>query len=308
MDPYQPELHEPQTAGSRIRLGWIVAFLLGFAMVMFRAHPDAVLAAVNEIETVLSLKSAPMPASPPKFSAELAGKVDAMTPQAQAELLMDESINHYAGAIEMIEPRLAGWRGNLQMTPKLQQILATAMDSNDLRVRSAALEVYISAYNLDRSTVGVSTLEERVSEEPEARPWALWMLGALGNRGVEPVGVLREEMNYIHDSNEETRVWAVEGLSILGSDEAMEPLLDAMRNDPSPRVRERAACGLAQAGMFTQEQRMSIVPRLIEMAEDSSLDTPTRTWVFHALQDITGTNAGTDPNAWRRWYEEHGRR
>jgi len=306
VDPYSPDLQQPQPAGRRIRVSWIVGFLLGFAIVMFRAHPDVVLAAVDEIETVLQLKSTPVPASPPKFSPELAGQVDAMTPQGQAELLLDESINHYAGAIEMIEPRLERWHGNLQLTPKLSQILSTAMNSNDLRVRAAALETYIAAYNVEKSTNGVSTLEDRIGAQPEARPWALWMLGALGNRGVEPVGVLREELNYIHDSNEQTRMWAVEGLAILGTDDALEPLLDSFKNDPSPRVRERAACGLAQSGMFTEPQRMSIVPRLLDMAEDTGLDGQTRTWVFHALQDITGASQGSDAQAWRRWWNERG--
>jgi len=227
-----------------------------------------------------------------------------MTPQAQAELLLEESINHYSSAIELIEPRLEAWRGILQLTPKLSQLLETAMNSNDLRVRAAALEIYLDAYNLPKDPWSVSRLERQIADEPRARPWALWMLGALGNRGVDPLGVVREEMNYVKDASEETRVWAVEGLAILGSDEAMEPLLDSFRSDPSPHVRERAACGLAQSGMFTQAQRMTVVPRLLDFAEDPALDAQTRGWVYHALQDITGANLGSDPKAWRRWWSE----
>jgi HEAT repeat protein len=117
--------------------------------------------------------------------------------------------------------------------------------------------------------------------------------------------VLREELNYVNDPDERTRSWAVQGLAILGTDLAIEPLLDSFRNDPSPTVRERAACGLAQSGMFTQAQRMTAVPRLLDFAEDPTMDARTRGWVFQALQDITGANLGPDTQTWRRWWNEH---
>jgi HEAT repeat protein len=107
----------------------------------------------------------------------------------------------------------------------------------------------------------------------------------------------------LHDSNVEVRHWAVEGLAYLGSSDAIEPVLKAMHDDPSPTVRERAACSLAQSGMFTHEQRQSVVPTLIAYAEDSSLDAPTHAWSYHALSDITGQQLGNDPAAWRKWYE-----
>jgi HEAT repeat protein len=229
-----------------------------------------------------------------------------MTAQGQAELLLEESINHYAGAIEQISARVDGWRGTLQMTPKLENMLATAMDSNDLRVRAAALELYLAANNIAKAPTSVYTLEERVSQEPGARAWSLWMLGALGNRGVEPERVLREELNFIQDPSEETRFWAVEGLAHLGADAAIDPLLDVLRSDPSPKVRERAACSLAQSGMFTREQRMSAVPKLLDLADDVALEPTTRTWVYQALRDITGAGLGPDPQAWRNWWNEHG--
>jgi HEAT repeat protein len=281
----------------------VVVFL---ALMYCVVRPDSVRAAVEEIETILALKSDPKPASPAKFSEHLEEKLDAMTAQGQAELLLEESINHYAGAIEQISARVDGWRGTLQMTPKLENMLATAMDSNDLRVRAAALELYLAANNIAKAPTSVYTLEERVSQEPGARAWSLWMLGALGNRGVEPERVLREELNFIQDSSEETRFWAVEGLAHLGADAAINPLLDVLRSDPSPKVRERAACSLAQSGMFTREQRMSAVPKLLDLADDVALEPTTRTWVYQALRDITGAGLGPDPQAWRNWWNEHG--
>ena len=53
-------------------------------------------------------------------------------------------------------------------------------------------------------------------------------------------------------------------------------------------IRERAACGLAQSGMFSVEQRRTAVPRLLDFAIDGALDAETRTWVFQALRDLTG--------------------
>ena len=68
-------------------------------------------------------------------------------------------------------------------------------------------------------------------------------------------------------------------------------------------IRERAACGLAQSGMLSREQRLRAVPRLLDYAGDFALDDQTRGWVFQALRDITGQSLPRDPSAWREWYE-----
>ena len=106
----------------------------------------------------------------------------------------------------------------------------------------------------------------------------------------------------MQDSNPEIRHWAVEGLAYLGTNETIVPLLQIFHDDPSPMVRERAACSLAQSGMLTQEQRRSVIPQLLNYTEDASLDAQTRNWVYHALRDITGQNLPEDPGAWRNWY------
>jgi len=68
-------------------------------------------------------------------------------------------------------------------------------------------------------------------------------------------------------------------------------------------VRERAACSLAQSGMLTQEQRRSVIPQLLEYADDSALDAQTHGWVYQALRDITGQSLPHDATLWRRWYD-----
>ena len=94
----------------------------------------------------------------------------------------------------------------------------------------------------------------------------------------------------------------MEGLAYLGTDETIAPLLDALRDDPSPLIRERAACGLAQSGMLSERQRRRAVPQLLELTTDGALDDETRKWVFQALRDITGQTLGHDSEAWKRWY------
>jgi HEAT repeat protein len=110
----------------------------------------------------------------------------------------------------------------------------------------------------------------------------------------------------LHDSDPEVRHWAVEGLAYLGTNESIAPLLQTFHDDSSPMVRERAACSLAQSGMLTQEQRHSVIPHLLDYADDTSLDPQTHGWVFQALRDITGQNLPNDSGSWRSWYSTSG--
>jgi hypothetical protein len=77
-----------------------------------------------------------------------------------------------------------------------------------------------------------------------------------------------------------------------------------MHNDPSPLVRESAACSVAQSGMLTHERRLTAVPQLIIYSDDPTLDTQTRAWAFQALTDITGQRLPNQSEAWRQWYRE----
>jgi HEAT repeat protein len=101
----------------------------------------------------------------------------------------------------------------------------------------------------------------------------------------------------------DSRRWTVEGLAVVGTTPTIELLLKTLHDDPSPLVRESAACGLAASGMFTPEQRLSAVPQLVDYAGDPSLDNQTRSLVFRALSEITGQRLPNDPAVWRSWYE-----
>jgi hypothetical protein len=227
-----------------------------------------------------------------------------LAPQQQAERLLERAIHRDAGSLELIDKGVDTWRGRLQNTDRLFDLVHTALNADDLKVRGAAVEIDLAANNLSKSSDSVARLVHQLRDDPAARPWALWRLGALGNRGVEPQIALAQLLSYVRDRNEETRYWAVEGLAILGSAAAIDPLLDRFAHDPSPRVRQRAACNLAQAGMLTKEQRLATVPQLLNFFDDDALDSTTRGWVYGALRLITGQALGNDADAWRKWWAD----
>jgi hypothetical protein len=292
-------------AGERSLRFAVISACIALALALFLAlKPASAPAAWEKITRIAELKSGPVPVPSTKFSEHLSERLAGMKPQEQSELLLEGTINHYSGALEQLSGHVDGWRGHLNMDPRLSGLLNTALNSNDLRVRAAGIEVELAAYHLAKSPRGAQQLMDRISNDPAARPWALWMLGAMGNRGVETERATEVLRKYAHDPNEKTRFWAVEGMSLLGTDASIEPMLDVFRNDPSREVREGAGCGIAQSGMLTKEQRMKAVPTLIKFAEDPAIDASTRSWVYQGLRDITGENLGSDPSAWRNWWIE----
>ena len=291
-----------QTTGpERSRTTLVVAGAVVCILVV--ANTGSARAAWEEISRFLSLQGKPEPASASVLSEHEIEALDAIPAQAQATLLLERSINHYAGANDQIAARVKRWRGKITLDERLNSLFVTGINSDDLRVRAAAIEIDIAARNLEKTAETLDRLEPVArSGEQGPRANALWDLGLLGGRGVEPERVAQILLSSLHDDNENVRYWAVEGLAYLGTDETIEPLLGVFRDDPSPKIRERAACSLAQSGMLSREQRYRAIPRLLDYAGDTSLDDQTRSWVFQALRDITGQALPRDPDAWRRWY------
>ena len=54
--------------------------------------------------------------------------------------------------------------------------------------------------------------------------------------------------------------------------------------------------------MLSAKQRITTVPRLLDLADYGGLDDQTRSWVFQALRDITGQTMPRDAATWRKWY------
>ena len=281
----------------------LVTIALAAVTVVLLASHGMARAAWDQITRVLSLEGKPEPASANVLSAHHLEALDSMTPQAQAEFLLERAMNHYDGATRQIEARLPVWRGRIQPRDQFESLFRMAINSDDLRVRAAAIEIDIVARKLEKNTETVDRLESiaRTGEQgPRAN--ALWDLGLIGGRGVEQTRVASIVLSAVHDENVNIRYWAVEGLAYLATDEVIDPLLDIFHDDPSPMIRERAACSLAQSGMLNREQRMRAVPRLLDFATDGALDDQTRNWVFQALRDISGETLPHDADAWRAWY------
>ena len=260
-------------------------------------------AAWAQLAQLLRLQGRPEPASANVLSEHHLDALDGMPAQAQAEFLLERSINHYAGANREIESRLGSWRGRLEPGDRFESLFRMAINSDDLRVRAAAIEINIITRKLEKNTETVDRLEPiaRTGEQgPRAN--ALWDLGLIGGRGVDQARIASILLSSVHDENVNIRYWAVEGLAYLATDDVIDPLLDIFHDDASPMIRERAACSLAQSGMLNREQRMRAVPRLLDFAGDGALDDQTRSWVFQALRDITGENLPHDAVAWRAWH------
>jgi len=228
--------------------------------------------------------------------------------QEQAETLLTRAVSHSAGATDEIQSRIDSWRGQLSLDPQLSQLTTAALNSDAPSVRASGVEVQLAAYGLDKHVTTVDRLLHQADSSDHAQKiWALWTLGLLGNRGVESDRVVEALTAHLEgaakDVDEDSRHWAVEGLALVGTEATIAPLLRALHDDPSPLVRERAACSLAESGMLAHEQRMTAIPRLIDYSDDPSLDAQTHAWVFQALSDITGRRLPRDAVAWRNWYQ-----
>jgi HEAT repeat protein len=226
-----------------------------------------------------------------------------MKPQRQAEALLEQAVGHSDTAVDQISSLVDHWQGRVQWTPQIANLTTAALNSDDMRVRQSGIEVELAAYGLAKNSASLEYVLRTAESPDHARKiWALWALGLMGNRGVGTDRVVWALTAHLKDADEDSRRWAVEGLALAGATETIEPLLRTMHDDPSPNVRERAACSLAESGMFTGEQRLSAVPQLVNDTDDPSLDAQTHAWASQALSYITHQHFGNDPNAWRAWY------
>ena len=303
---------EAKTEGLRRAIRWaaLLVAIGGLSLVagfetarttLATSKPDSDLSAPKPAPSVSAVR---MPAPE---SRETEGDVEfnRLPAQQQAERSLERAMHGDSSSLELLSEKVDGWRGHIRNTDRLFDLVLAALNSRDLRVRTAAVDVDLAANNLSKAPESVSRLILQLHRDPAGRSMTLWRLGSLGNRGVEPERVLNSLLSYAHNPSEHTRYWAVEGLAMLGNDASITPLLDLLTHDPSPRVRERAASSLAQAGLLTREERLAAVPHLLNFADDDSLSTTTRELVYSTLRVITGAALGNDANAWRAWWALH---
>lgn len=222
--------------------------------------------------------------------------------QAEAEQLLQRVAAGDSSAADQVLAESAGWTGKTQRTQKSEQWIGIALNLPDLHVRAAAIQAELALDGVALDESGLRTLEQSVSN-PSQRVWALWMLGAIGNRGVDPVHTAKIVETYLSDPQVDVRAAAVNGLAMIATDETIPMMLDRFRNDPSPVVQERAACSLAESGMYTHEQRMTAAGTLVTWLDDQLITGQQRGWTSQALHDISGQSLGSDSAAWRNWYE-----
>jgi hypothetical protein len=230
-------------------------------------------------------------------------QIDRMEPQEQAETLLEMAVGNTEGSVEQIAQRTEHWRGKIVWNSQIATLTSAALNSSDRRVRESGVNVELAAYGLAKNSATVHFLSNDADSSNHAKKvWALWSLGLMANRGVETDRAVEVLRTHLHDADEDSRRWAVEGLALAGTTATVPVLLQTMRDDASLLVRERAACSLAECGMLTHEQRLTAVPTLVSYTGDPSLDAQTHTWAFQALADITQQRLPNDSAAWRSWF------
>jgi hypothetical protein len=234
-----------------------------------------------------------------------AEEISHLAPQQQAERLLELAIQQPDLCLSMIHRNLTSWRGHLEDSDRLFHLVMEALNSNDPRVRVAAVEIDLAANNLLKAPESVAKLQRQIQSSSDGRYMALWRLGALGNRGVEPSEAFRTLKIYTQSHNQEVRFWAVEGLAMLGNKESIDALLDILARDPAPQIRQHAASALSRSGLLTGEQRLTAVPQLLNLLDDDSLDAATQGLVCGTLETITGASFGKNAAAWRDWWAHH---
>ena len=282
------------TANASPRLVQMIAIMIG----MFGAIVAGTIGNAHSAFSDLFSGRQSHPATPKDLQ-----QVDRMKPQKQAETLLELAVRNQPGAVEQISSRVDNWHGKVHWNSQIANLSTAALNSSDLRVRESGVEVELAAYGVTKNSAGLDYLLQ-TADSPDHRQkiWALWALGLMGNRGVETERVVNVLISYLKDPDVDSRRWAVEGLALTGSDQALDPLLKTMHDDASPLVRERAACSLAESGLFTPEQRRTAVPQLLSYTDDAALDPQTHGWAFQALGDITHQRLPNDAAAWRSWY------
>lgn len=234
-------------------------------------------------------------------------RVLALPPQAQAEELLERAIGHDQRALELFDQQVESWVGHIRLTDRMRQLERRSEFSSDLHVRYANADINLTLDGWQKNEQAADMLIERAKTDLHYRAAAVYFLGMLAGRGVAYEKIHPVLLDYAkHDPDATVRQWAVEGMRYLGKSEALDELFESFTQDPSNSVRERAGCNISDCGNFTRLQRMRMVPKFLEVLEDSNTSAQMRNWSFMALREITDMNLPNDPQAWNIWYGQHG--
>ena len=242
-----------------------------------------------------------------KLSEVEAELVARLGPQEQAERLLQYAISHHLGATDEIKLRVRDWRGTIKYTPALATLLEVARNGDDLRVRAAAIEVELAAFNVAKAAVQVDRLLAAIDANPPQARHQIYVLGLLANRGIETERILDALRRLARSEDDGVRFQAYAAIANVGTDATVDDLVRAFHHDRSFDVRiNGGGCGLAHCGMLTRAQRMLAVPGLLDMVDDGAVDAVDISYAFRALREITDESFPDDAGKWRSWYTAHG--
>jgi hypothetical protein len=234
-------------------------------------------------------------------------RVRALPAQAQAEELLERAIGHDTRALELFDQQIDGWNGHIRMSDRMRQLEQRSRYSKDLRVRYANVDINLALEGWQKNEQAANLLMERARTDAHYRSAAVYYLGMLAGRGVDCERIHGVLLNYArYDRDAIVRQWAVEGMRFLGKDEVLGELFISFTEDPVSSVRDRAGCNISDCGIFKRKQRMTMVPKLIDLVMNPRTTGQMRSWTFLALQEITNENLPADALAWSRWYQDHG--
>ena len=229
--------------------------------------------------------------------------------QEQAEELLERAIGHDQRALELFEQNIGSpdWLGRIKLTERMKELERRSEYSSDLRVRYANADLNLSMDGWQKTDEAAEKLIERARADAHYRAAAVYFMGMLAGRGVAYDRLYPVLLDYAkHDPDATVRVWAVEGMRYLGTDEALDQLFESFVSDPSNQVRDRAGCNVSDCGNFKRTQRMRMVSNFISLVADPNTSPQMRKWSFLALREITDENLPNDVSAWQNWNDEHG--
>jgi hypothetical protein len=231
----------------------------------------------------------------------------ALPAQQQAEEMLERAIGHDQRSLDLFEQQVASWIGHIRLTDPLRQLERRSEFSSDLRVRYANGDINLALDGWQKNEQAAEMLIDRARTDLAYRPAAAYFLGMLAGRGIAYDRIHPVLLDYAkHDPDASVRLWAVEGMRYLRTDEALDELFESFTHDPSNNVRERAGCNLSDCGNFTRLQRMRMVPKFLDLVADPSTSAQMKSWSYMALREITDASVPIDPLAWRNWYRDHG--
>jgi hypothetical protein len=288
----------------------IAVFLFGLFTFGFLRRSPVVKNGANRPRTARRMTTTKSPVQSVNYSALTDTDVQhlqGMPKQAQAEELLERAIRHDSRALDLFEQNIGIWLGDIKLTEHMKKLEWRSRFSTDLRVRYANADLNLAMDGWSKSDNSVDLLIAKAQSDTGYRQAAVYFMGMMAGRGVGYARIYPVLVGYARkDPDANVRQWAVEGMRYLGTDEALDVLFESFTHDPSDTVRDRAGCNISDCGNFMRKQRMRMVPKFIELAEDSRITPTMRNWSFMALHEITDENLPADASAWRGWYTRHG--